>query len=181
MRLAIYKPNSKNTGVAASFSMVEDKRKGGVVMFINAVMQASWNDSAKTGSFSANAKNKDKSCSVMFNLLECGEMLAAFNCRTPKNFYHKTPDRTVSITLSPWDKEGKIRGKNGDETYPIKAFGLRIVIDGAKTFSMPLEPGEIENIKALITQGMMRNYAKEDTGYVALEDNARAEEDTIPQ
>lgn len=183
MRLAIYKPNSKNTGVAASFGMTEDSRKGTYVMFINAVMQASWNDAAKTGSFSANAKNPEKSCNVMFNLLECGEMIAAFNNNTPKTFYHKTADRTVSISMTPWLKEGKIKGRAGapDETYPIHAFGIRIVIDGAKTFSIPLEPGEIENLKWLIVQGMMRNYGKEEAKYSNIQDDVRAEEDSVSQ
>lgn len=152
-------------------------------MFLNMIQQASWNDSSKTGSFSANVGNADKSCAVMFNLTECGEMLSAFNNRTPKNFYHKTESRVVSITLSPWDKTGKIRTKDGEQEYPVYAFGLKVTIDGTKSFSLPLEPGEIENIKALITQGMMRNYGKveEYAARLKVEDDVREEESTISQ
>jgi hypothetical protein len=161
--------------------MVEDKKKEGTIMFLNMIQQASWNDASKTGSFSANVGNPEKSCAVMFNLTECGEMIAAFNYRTPKNFYHKTESRTVSITLSPWDKTGKIRTKDGEQEYPVNAFGLKVTIDGAKIFSLPLEPGEIENIKALITQGMMRNYGKAEEYAKRLEVADDVKEDTVSQ
>jgi hypothetical protein len=178
MKYQIYKPNSKNNGCAASFSMSEDKKKGGIIMFVNAIMQASWDDSKKLGSFSANAGNPEKSCAVMFNLTECGEMLAAFTHRYPKNFYHKTASGTKSVSLSPWDKEVKIKVRGEDTQVVMPCFGLNINVDGSKNFKIPLEPGEIENIKALITQGLYRNYGIVETweGKNEIADDVKSDE-----
>lgn len=159
MRYLVYKPNSKNTGCAVSFNMFTDK-DGEMVMFLNAIQQASWDDKTKTGSFAANRKDPTKSASVMFNLTECGAMLYAFNSRTPKNFYHKTPKGTKSITLSPWDKEAKVMVKGKENVFISHAFGMSITVDGSSNYSIPFEPGEIENIKSLITAGMLSYYSK---------------------
>jgi hypothetical protein len=178
MKYEVYKPNPQNSGCACSFNVVEDS-KGRTVMYLNMILQASWNAESKTGSFSANFKSEDKSTNVMFNLTECGEMLAAFNHRYSKTFYHKSPKGTKSITLSPWDKTEKTKTKTGEVEFIVPAFGLKVVSDGSKSFSIPLLPGEIENIKALITQGMYRNYGKKDSGYTP-QDDVQAQ-DSVPE
>lgn len=179
MKYSIYKPNSKNTGCAAAFQITEDK-EGKTIMFLNAIQQASWDDARKVGSFAANMKDPEKTTSVMFNLTECGAMLYAFNSRTPKQFYHKTSKGTKSVTLSPWDKQVKTKVKGQDIEHISHAFGLSINVDGSKNFSIPLDPGEIENIKALITQGMLKHYGKKED-YERLQDEAPATEDTLSQ
>ena len=54
MNVAIYKPNSKNTGCAFSFRVSTQGKLP--VFYVNAIQQHSWDDKKKTGSF---IKNKD--------------------------------------------------------------------------------------------------------------------------
>ena len=51
MSIQIYKPISKNTGSAYTFSKSKDKKDGSPVFYISAIAQHSWNDDTKTGSF----------------------------------------------------------------------------------------------------------------------------------
>jgi hypothetical protein len=168
MRYEIYKPNPKNTGCAASFAASEDE-DGKMILFLNVIQQASWNDSTKTGSFSANKNDPTKSASVMFNATECGTILYAFDKRVPRQFYHKTQKGTKAVTISPWDKTMKVRVKGNEIESPSHAFGLSVVVDGANSFSLPLEPGEIENVKALLTSALLKAYSKPDKKFQKLD------------
>lgn len=128
--ISIYKPNKKNEGCACSFSLGQD---GSV--YINAVKQFSWDDAKRTGSFSENAKDKDKSISVKLNAFECGGIIRAIRTYSDFSAFHSYEDNKTSIDFKTWVKK--------DET---KAFGLSIVRNGADKFRLPIEAGEAEII-----------------------------------
>ena len=63
MQYNLYKPNSKSTGCAFSFKVIEKDKEGNPTkptFLIQAIKQASWDSNRKTGSFSANAKDPEK-------------------------------------------------------------------------------------------------------------------------
>lgn len=145
--ISIYKPNSKNTGCACSFSRAADGS-----IFLNAVQQYSWDDKAKTGSFSENAKDKDKSVSVKLNQWEAGGLIRALNNWEQKdtplfNAFHSHEDNKTSITLTSWLK------KDG-----VKAYGLSIVRNSADKFRLPIEPSEAQVILNYLTFCLSMNF-----------------------
>lgn len=151
MKYQIYKPNSKNTGCAMSFS-VGTSKEGGPTLFISAIQQAGWNDSTKTGSFAANVKDPNKSGNFKMNANEAGEMLSSLKTRVPIVFFHKFKDDTTIIKFTPWDKPRVIKGQNGDETYTSPAFGLSISKNSSFAFKLALEAGETEVLAELLRQ-----------------------------
>lgn len=147
MSLSLYKPNSKNTGCAFNFSIGQDKKKEPVV-YVNAIQQHGWDDSKKTGNFSGNASNPDKKINLKFTEFEIGGIISAFSHRNEFSSFHAYEDNKTSIKCVPWDKKSKI--KNGDEEkwVTLPAFGITFTRNGNQTFRIPLEPGEVENLKS---------------------------------
>jgi hypothetical protein len=151
MKYQIYKPNSKNTGCAMSFSVGTGK-DGSPNLYISAIQQASWDDSTKRGSFSANTKNPQKSGNFKMNANEAGEMLSSLRSRIPVVFFHKFNDDTTIIKFTPWDKDRVIKDQGGDKTYPSPAFGLSISKNSSSVFKVALEAGETEVLAELLKQ-----------------------------
>lgn len=155
MSIQIYKPNKTNTGFAFSFYMTNNNKDGSASLFINAIAQHTWNDQKKIGSFSGNKENPDKNISIKFNQFECGSIISCIENRYEWNTYHAYEDNKTQIKLSPWDKvisNTKINQKTKEsyeEKVKIPAFGIVITRNGNQVFKIPLEPGEVECIKAL--------------------------------
>jgi hypothetical protein len=152
MKYTLYKPNSKNAGSAFAFNI--GLNKGKPSLYINAVLQASWNDTTKTGSFKENAKDPQKSATVMLNANEAGEILSSLKSRIPVVFFHKTPNGSSVIKFSPWDKDRVIKDQGGDKTYKSPAFGLSFSKDSTSQFKIALEAGETE-VLALLLQDLI--------------------------
>jgi hypothetical protein len=133
-----------------SFQLGKEK-DGSPCFFVNSVLQARWNDQNKTGSFKENAKNPEKSCVVKMNTNEAGEILSSIRSRIPVDFFHKTDKGSTIIKFTPWDKDRKVKGHNGDETYKSPAFGLTI-IKGSSSFKIALEAGETEILAAFMEE-----------------------------
>lgn len=150
MQYKLYKPNSKNSGCAMAFQLGKNK-DGSPCFFVNAVLQAKWNDQYKTGSFKENAKNPEKSCVVKMNTNEAGEILSSIRSRIPVDFFHKTDKGSTVIKFTPWDKDRKIKGHSGEETYKSPAFGFAI-IKGSSSFKIALEAGETEVLAAFMEE-----------------------------
>jgi glutaredoxin len=148
MQYQLYKPNSQNTGCAASFQIGKNK-DGSPCLFINAIMQSGWNDQTKTGSFKENAKNPQKSTVVKMNHNEAGEMISSLKTRHPVVFFHKNNSDQTIITFSPWDKDRKVKTQAGESIYKSPAFGLSISKNSSLRFKVALEAGETE-VLALI-------------------------------
>ena len=149
MNLQIYKPNSKNSGAAFNFSI--DTRGEKPIFYVNAILQHSWNDSTKTGSFSGNKDNPDKKLAIKLNEFELGEMLSTFNTRIPWSGFHDFNDNKTSISLTPWDKTKKLKDKTGNfHEFVLPAFGFSVTRNGSQNFRISLEPGEAEVLKRFI-------------------------------
>ena len=149
MNVAIYKPNSKNTGCAFSFRISTQGKMP--VFYVNAIQQHSWDDKKKTGSFIKNKDVDDKNVSFKLNEFELGEIISSLGSRIPWNSYHSYNDNTTTIRFAPWDKPRKIKGKDGaDQTFKSPAFGLAVTRNGNQNYRIALEPGETEVLKKLI-------------------------------
>lgn len=148
MNLQLYKPNAKNTGFAVNFSISQKGDKP--TFFLNAIQQHSWNEANRTGNFSGNKDNDDKKIAIKLNEGELGEMLSTFTSRIPWNGFHDFGGNKTSISLTPWDKDRKVKVKDGEKVYKAPAFGLSIVQNGSKKFRFSLEAGEAELVKRFI-------------------------------
>jgi hypothetical protein len=149
MNVAIYKPNSKNTGCA--FSCRVSTQGKSPVFYVNAIQQYSWDEKKKTGSFIKNKDSDDKNVSFKLNDFELGEILSSIASRVPWNAYHSFNDNTTQIRFTPWDKPRKIKGKDGaDQSFTSPAFGLSVTRNGNQNYRIALEPGEVEVLKLLI-------------------------------
>jgi hypothetical protein len=129
--IALYKPNSRNLGCAFSFNLGQTGKAKEPCVYINAIMQHSWNDKIKNGSFSENAKNPDKTIIVKFNEFELGGFIHAIENYCEYNTFHTFEDNKTSIQFKPYTKN------NG-----AKAFSLSISKNSALKFGIGIEIGE---------------------------------------
>jgi hypothetical protein len=158
MSIALYKPNSKNTGTAVNLRIGSGKYNV-PALYIGAIQQHSWDDSRKLGSFSENAKNPDKTINIKLNEFECGEILNSIKDRVEYSTFHKFDDNQTVIKFTPWDKQRKIskynpKSKTFDETsVTVSAFGLTITRNGNQSFKISIEPGEVR-----VIEEFLKNY-----------------------
>ena len=162
MNFTLYKPNSKNTGSAFSFS-VNKGRNDKTVLFVSMIQQYSWNDDRKTGSFKENAKNSEKSATTALSAIEAGEILSSFKSRIPFVAFHKKDQDTTIIKFAPWDKKRKIREKDGDKWYETPAFGVSVTRNSSQTYKLPLEAGETEVLSALLKKYILESFISNDS------------------
>lgn len=101
--ISFYKPNSKNTGTACSFS-VNPKDES---IWSSLIKQSSWNDSKKIGSFSENQNNPNKSVKIKFSLAEAAGLLDALDRNSEFSAYHNSEKQSTQIKLSPYVKDNK--------------------------------------------------------------------------
>jgi hypothetical protein len=156
MKYQIYKPNSKNTGCAMNFS-IGTAKDGSPSLYIGAILQSGWNDQTKTGSFSGNTKDPNKSGNFKMNANEAGEILSSFKTRIPSVFFHKYNEDTTIIKFTPWDKDKKVKTQNGEETYVSPAFGISISKNSSSNFKLALEAGETEVLSVLLKEFIARD------------------------
>lgn len=101
--ISFYKPNSKNTGTACSFS-VNPKDES---IWSSLIKQSSWNDSKKIGSFSDNQNNPNKSVKIKFSLTEAAGLLDALERNVEFSAYHTSEKQSTQIKFSPYIKDNK--------------------------------------------------------------------------
>ena len=155
MKYTLYKPNSKNSGAAFSFDSVKDKN-GKNVLFVSMIQQHSWDEKRKNGSFKENAKNPDKSATIMLSFNEAGEFISSFKSRIPFVAFHKKNDDTTIIKLTPWDKKRKIVGQDGEQWLETPAWGLSVTRNSSQTFKLPIEAGE-----SAVLEELLKSYIHE--------------------
>jgi hypothetical protein len=150
MSLQLYKPNKYNTGFGFSFSMGYDKTSGEPILFVSAIMQHSWDDKSRRGTFLANKEDPEKNITLKFNEFECGAIVNAVKNRFAYDTFHQFDGNKTTIKFTPWDKESKVSKfdpktkKYTEEPQILPAFGLTIIKNGGSTFKCSLEPGEAE-------------------------------------
>ena len=131
MIVQYYKPNPRNTGCAFSFDIGANNKNQEPCVYIRAVKQFSWNDKTRTGSFSENAKNPDKSISIKLNEIEVGGFIYAIEKYTEFSAFHSYEDNKTSISFKPYQK------KDG-----TPAFSFGVTRNSANTFSISVEMSE---------------------------------------
>lgn len=145
MNLQLYKPNSKNTGCAASFQ-ISSRPNQEPQFYVNCIAQHSWDESKKSGSFAASRNDPSKTVAVKFNEFELGEIVNSFREKCPYFSFHSNESSKTQIRLTPYEKS---RG-TGDFVVKVVAFGLTIIRNGSDTFKVPIEPGEAVRISSFI-------------------------------
>ena len=101
--ISFYKPNSKNTGTACSFT-VNSKDAS---IWSSLIKQSSWNEAKKIGSFSDNQNNPSKSVKIKFSLTEAAGLLDALERNTEFSAYHTSEKQSTQIKLSPYLRDEK--------------------------------------------------------------------------
>jgi len=131
MIVQYYKPNSKNTGCAFSFDIGSNQKNNEPCIYIRAIKQFSWNNERRTGSFSENSKNPEKSISLKINEIEAGGFINAIENYCDFSAFHSFQDNKTSISFKPYTK------KDG-----TKAFSFGITRNSANKFGIGVEMSE---------------------------------------
>ena len=155
--IQIYKPNSKNTGSAFTFTKSKNLQNGSPALYFSAIAQHGWNDETKTGSFAGNAKDPSKTINVKISELEAGDFISAFNNRYEHTAFHSYDGNNSTIKATPWDKPVKVSKYNpSSKKYEegqinVPAFGITLSKGKGNTIKIALDPGEVENLKILLS------------------------------
>lgn len=129
--IQLYKPQKNNLGCAFSFNVGRTGKEKEPCVYINAVMQHSWNEKTKNGSFAENAKNPDKTIVVKLNEFELGGFINAIENYGEYSGFHTFEDNKTAILFKPYTKQ------NG-----TKAFSFTITKNSALKFGIGMEMGE---------------------------------------
>lgn len=142
MQYNLYKPNSKNTGCAFSFKIVEKDKEGNSckpTFLVQSIKQAGWDAQKRNGSFSANSKNPEKNIFFKLNENEIGGILNSIERYSEFSAYHTYNDDKTTISFKPYEKQ------NG-----TKAFSLSVIKNSALKFGIGIELGEARALKVLL-------------------------------
>lgn len=101
--ISFYKPNSKNSGTACSFS-VNPKDES---IWSSVIKQSSWNEKTKTGSFLENKDNPQKSARIKYSLTEAAGILEAIDKNVEFSAYHSSDKQVTKIKFAPYIKDDK--------------------------------------------------------------------------
>lgn len=158
MSIQIYKPNSKNTGSAYTFSLSLGEKNKAPAFYVSAISQYSWDDTKKTGSFSGNSKNPEKTINFKINEFEAGSLISCISSRYETTFFHAYEGNNATLKVTPWDKSTKVSKYNSsNKSYEevsqvIPAIGLTLSKGKGNSIKIALEPGEAEVLKSLLSQ-----------------------------
>ena len=131
MIVQYYKPNSKNTGCAFSFDIGANNKNKEPCVYVRAVKQYSWDGSKRSGSFSGNAKDPEKSISIKLNEIEVGGLINAVTNYKEFSAFHSYEDNKTSISFKPYTK------KDGTE-----AFSFGVTRNSSNKFGIGVEMSE---------------------------------------
>ena len=134
--IQLYKPQKNNLGCAFSFRYGRSGKAQEPCLYLNGILQYSWDDKTKNGSFSENAKNPEKTIIVKFNEFEIGAIINAIENYTTFNAFHTSEDNKTSILFKPYEK------KDGS-----RAFSLTVTRNSALKFGVGIEMSEAYAIR----------------------------------
>ena len=147
MNFSLYKPNSKVTGCAFQFKVGQSKGDE-KTLYVSAIQQSSWNENTKTGSFSDNAKNPEKTLNIKLNENEIGGLLYAIRVYTEFSAFHTFDENKTQISFKPYTKQ------NG-----AKAFSFSISRNGNQKFGIGIELGEAESLSEFLKFTLNQIYS----------------------
>ena len=139
MIVQYYKPNSKNTGCAFSFDIGANNKNQEPCVYVRAIKQHSRNDKTRTGSFSENAKDPDKSISIKLNEIEVGGLIFAIEKYKEFSAFHSYEDNKTSISFKPYKK------KDGAD-----AFSFGVTRNSANKFGIGVEMSEAYGLREFL-------------------------------
>ena len=139
MIVQYYTPNSKNTGCAFSFDIGANNKNQEPCVYVRAIKQHSWNDKTRTGSFSENAKDPDKSISIKLNEIEVGGLIFAIEKYKEFSAFHSYEDNKTSISFKPYKK------KDG-----AAAFSFGVTRNSANKFGIGVEMSEAYGLREFL-------------------------------
>jgi hypothetical protein len=151
MNFSLYKPNSKVTGCAFQFKIGQGKGSE-KTLYISSIQQSSWNENTKTGSFSDNAKNPEKTLNIKLNENEIGGLLYAIRQYKEFSAYHTFEDNKTQISFKPYQK------KDGTD-----AFSFSISRNGNQKFGIGIELGEAEALSEFLKFTLSEIYYSRNT------------------
>jgi len=140
MNFSLYKPNSKVTGCAFQFKIGQGKGSE-KTLYVSAIQQSSWNENTKTGSFSDNAKNPEKTLNIKLNENEIGGLLYAIRQYTEFSAFHTFDDNKTQISFKPYTKQNDAH---------TKAFSFGVTRNGSQKFGIGIELGEAEALSEFL-------------------------------
>lgn len=149
MNFSLYKPNSKVTGCAFQFKLGQGKN-GEKTVYVSAIQQGSWNENTKTGSFSENAKNPEKTVNIKLNVNELGGLLRAIRVYTEFSAFHSFEENKTQISFKPYQK------KDGSD-----AFSFSISRNGNQKFGIGIELAEAEALAEFIKFSLFQIFSVE--------------------
>ena len=147
MKFSLYKPNAKVTGCAFQFKIGQSKGDE-KTLYVSAIQQSSWNENTKTGSFSDNAKNPEKTLNIKLNENEIGGLLYAIRLYTEFSAFHTFDENKTQISFKPYTKQ------NG-----AKAFSFSISRNGNQKFGIGIELGEAEALSEFLKFTLVQIYS----------------------
>ena len=139
MIVQYYKPNSKNTGCAFSFDIGANNKNQEPCVYVRAIKQHSWNSKTRTGSFSENAKNPEKSISIKLKEIEVGGLIFAIEKYNQFSAFHSYEDNKTSISFKPYKK------KDGTD-----AFSFGVTRNSANKFGIGVEVSEAYGLREFL-------------------------------
>lgn len=145
--ISFYKPNTTSTGTAFAFKLGQTHKTKEPIVYLNGIAQASWNAKTRTGSFSENAKNPDKTVGVKFNEFEMGGFINAIENYTEFSAFHTFDDNKTTISFKPYSK------KDG-----TKAFSFTITKNSALKFGIGMEISEAYALREFFKYALARIY-----------------------
>lgn len=109
-RIEFYKPNKNSTGACATFELTssfsgDQEKKNG--FYVNILKQASWDETTKNGSFSANVNEPTKHKKIKLNDLELCSILQVLESESKRKFstVHKNGEKNTPIFFEPYIKD----------------------------------------------------------------------------
>jgi hypothetical protein len=147
MKFSLYKPNPKVTGCAFQFKIGQGKGDE-KTLYVSAIQQSSWNENTKTGSFSDNAKNPEKTLNIKLNENEIGGLLYAIRLYTEFSAFHTFDENKTQISFKPYTKQ------NG-----TKAFSFSVSRNGNQKFGIGIELGEAEALSEFLKFTLIQIYS----------------------
>ncbi len=121
-QISIYKPNSKNSGFAASFQYQANDKRGEDCLFAQLIKQHSWNPEKHIGSFRESMEDPTKKVSIKLEFAEIGAILDCLDRNRPfKTVHDDQKGGTKSIVFSTW--------MSADEVPVLKGYSFGVTIN----------------------------------------------------
>jgi hypothetical protein len=166
--ISFYKPNSKSSGTACSFSV--NPKDGSI--WSSLIKQSSWNEGTKTGSFLDNKDNPQKSARIKYSLTEAAGLLESLDKNVEFSAYHSSDKQVTRIKFGPYMKDGKqvgfsysVNKENKDNIENKQSYLIGFYSNEARllreflsySLATVFESQRIENIKKIKNSKPLQN------------------------